>query len=144
LPKPNCTKPVIVPLFTILVVLLKIGGLISGLICRAPATARSDNAPMLPPLVRVASPPAESRMTPAAGRPKPPDPPVRPVCQPPITDPLDVMLMEAPPPVIAIIPLLNSPVVVIGPEEVTFMLPLPEAARIPTPFPPSAVMPGPV
>ena len=35
-----------------------------------PATARSDNAPMLPSLVRVAVPPVEPRITPAAGRPK--------------------------------------------------------------------------
>ena len=34
----------------------------------SPATARSDNAPMLPLLVRVAVPPVELRITPAAGR----------------------------------------------------------------------------
>ena len=38
-----------------------------------PATARSDSAPMLPLLVRVAVPPDEPRITPAAGRPKVPD-----------------------------------------------------------------------
>ena len=54
-PPVNCTKPVMVPLL---------------MTCGSPATARSDSAPMLPSLVRVAMPPVEFRMTPAAGRPK--------------------------------------------------------------------------
>ena len=71
---------------------------------------------MMPLLVRVPVPPDEFRMTPAAGRPKGPEPPVRPACQPPITDTPDAMLTATLPPVIATIPLLNSPVVLIGPE----------------------------
>src|SRR3954454_23237374 len=100
----------------------------------------------MPLLVRVPMPPVGFRMTPAAvaGRPKGPEQPVRPACQPPITDTPDAMLTAALPPVIATIPLLNSPVVLIGPVEVTLMLPPPEVARTPTPFPPSTVMPGPV
>ena len=59
LPPMNCTKPVMVPLLMMLVLLLRKNGL--------PATARSDSAPMLPLLVRVAVPPDEPRITPAAG-----------------------------------------------------------------------------
>ena len=111
------------------------------------ATARSDSAPMLPLLVRVAVPPDEPRITPAAGRPKAGPTLVRSACQPPITDTPDAMLTATLPPVIATIPLLNSPVVVIAPvpgKVITLMLPLPDCVRIPTPFPPSTVMPGPV
>src|SRR5262245_50144624 len=130
LPPVNCTKPVMVPLLVMVLLL-------------SPAIARSDNAPMLPLLISVAGPPVEFRVTPAAGRPNAGPTLVRSGCQPPITDPPDTMLMALPL-VVATIPLLNSPVDVIGPEEVTFMLPLPDCARIPTPFPPSVVMPGPV
>src|SRR6478736_10145208 len=89
----------------------------------SPATARSDKAPMLPSLVRVAVPPVEPRITPAAGRPKParvePTPSTS-GCQPPITDTpgatLTVTLLPgAPgagsPRLIALIPVLNCPVV---------------------------------
>ena len=71
LPPTSSTKPVMVPLLMMLVLLLvgkegvelrKEG---SGL-----ATARSDKAPMLPKLFRVAvPPPAEPRTTPVARRP---------------------------------------------------------------------------
>ena len=61
LPPTSCTKPVMVPLLMMLVLLLGKNGLL--------ATARSDSAPMLPLLVRVAVPPDEPRITPAAGRP---------------------------------------------------------------------------
>ena len=102
LPPVNCTKPVMVPLLMMPVVL------------GSPATARSDNAPMLPSLVRVAVPPVELRITPAAGRPKSVEPtPVRSACQPPITDTpgatLTVTLPRGPP--VALIPVLNCPVV---------------------------------
>ena len=41
-------------------------------------------------------------------------------------------------------PLPPEPFVVIGLVEPILMLPLPEVARIPVPFPPKVVMPGPV
>ena len=172
LPPPvNCTKPVIVPK------LLMTTG--------SPATARSESAPMLPKLFRVAVPPLEFRITPAAGRPKRPEPPVRPACQPPFTDPPGAMLTVAPSAPFATIPVLNCPVVVtfvaftstvpgvpvntgvarnslgklltklvasakmpiepepfvvIWPMDVTLMLPPPERAAMPMPFPPNVVM----
>ena len=98
---------------------------------------------MLPKLVRVVVPPVEFRMTPAAGRPRL-ETPVRSACQPPLTDPPGAMLTVTLPTPFAKIPLLNSPVVVIGPEEVTLMLPPLERAAMPMPFPPWVVMPGPV
>src|SRR5262249_44827388 len=204
LPLFNCTKPVIVPLLMMLVLLLLFSGL--------PATARSDNAPMLPSLVSVAVPLAELKITPAAGRPGRPSRPkgleptlVRSACQPPFTDP-PTLTVTSPPPV-ALIAVLNcpvvdtfialtctvlvvelaqmpcefapcveiapnvvtlmgppapggapkivaliilplsarmpsapEPVVVIGPTETTLMLPLPERAAMPMPFPPWVVM----
>ena len=99
LPPVNCTKPVMVPLL---------------MTCGLPATARSDSAPMLPLLVRVAMPPVEFRITPADGRPGRPkglEPtPVRRACQPPITDPPTDLTVTSPPPV-ALIAVLNCPVV---------------------------------
>jgi hypothetical protein len=62
LPPTSCTKPVMAPLLMMLVLLLGNSRLL--------ATARSDKAPMLPSLVRVAVPPFELRITPAAGRAK--------------------------------------------------------------------------
>src|SRR5215472_17006898 len=131
---------------------------------------------MVPLLVRVAVPLVEFRITPAAGRPKRSDPPVRPTCQPPFTDPPDAMLTITSCTAFATIPVLNCPVVkifvaftctvpvgvavntgvdrnslgdlaiklvlsakmptapeplvVIGPEEVTLMLPPPERAAV--------------
>src|SRR5262249_6778846 len=109
-PPVNCTKPVMRPLL---------------MTCGSPAIARSDNAPMLPLLVSVAGPPVEFRITPAAGRPNAGPTLLRAGCQPPITEPTHPMVMAFTP-VIATIPVLTSPVDVIGPEEVTFMLPLPD------------------
>ena len=100
-PAVNCTKPVMVPLLMMLALLLVTSGL--------PATARSDNAPMLPSLVRVAVPPVELRITPAAGRPKVGPTLVRSACQPPITDAPCGMLTVTPPPPVALIPVLNCP-----------------------------------
>src|SRR5215471_21190852 len=55
LPPANWTKPVIVPLL---------------MTCGSPAIARSDSAPILPPLVRIAVPPPFAlKKMPAAGRP---------------------------------------------------------------------------
>src|SRR5262249_53585003 len=109
----NCTKPVIVPLLMMLVLLLLFSGL--------PATARSDNAPMLPLLVSVAVPVSELKITPAAGRPGRPGRSSRPkgleptlvrsACQPPFTDPPGAMLTATSPPPVALIAVLNCPVV---------------------------------
>ena len=110
--------------------------------CGSPATARSDSAPMLPKLVRVAVPPAELKTTPAEGR--PPKFPVgseptlvRSACQPPITDPPDGMLtLTLPPPVplipglAALIPTLNCPGVDTF-VAVTCTLPVVELAQMP-------------
>ena len=57
-------------------------------------------------------PPVELRITPAAGRPRGGPTLVRSACQPPITDPPDGMLtVTSPPPAVALIPVLNCPVV---------------------------------
>jgi hypothetical protein len=181
LPPVNCTKPSIVPVL-----------MTSG----SPAIARSDNAPMKPLLVRV-EPPGELRKIPAACRPYVSPTPVRPACQPPFTDPAWTLTVTAPLPLVALIPVPNSPwastslfvvtftepvigvgtgfigwtsvsnpgllrsivpllsasmptafepfVVLIGPEEFTVMLPMPEErAVMPVPFPPEVVMPGPL
>src|SRR5262249_414879 len=122
LPPVSCTKPVMVPLLMMPVLLLGKSGLL--------ATARSDKAPMLPLLVRVALPPADPSTTPGEGRPpkfpKGAGPegsvptPARSACQPPITDPPGVMLTITLPPgapvagipvLVAFIPALNRPVV---------------------------------
>src|SRR5262245_61761152 len=120
---------------------------------------------MLPLLVRVAVPPVELRITPAAGNPKTGPTLVTSGCQPPMIDPPEGMLTVTLPPtvLIALIPALNCPVVdtlaafittgpvvelaqmpcasgpcvVIGAEESTVMLPPPnETAAMPMPPPP--------
>ena len=80
LPPLNCTKPVMVPLLMMLVLLLGRAD------CWRPRDRTS--APMLPSLVRVAVPPVELRITPAAGRAKSvlEPTPVTPACHPPFTD----------------------------------------------------------
>src|SRR6516162_1547873 len=79
------------------------------------ATARSDKAPMLPPsLVRVAVPPAEPRITPAAGRPKVGPTLVRSACQPPVTDPPDGMLTVTLLPPVPLIPVLTALIAVLN------------------------------
>ena len=89
----NCTKPVMVPSLLMMVLLLMTGG---GVL----ATARSDSAPMLPSLFRVAVPPVEFRITPAAGRAKSvlEPTPVTPACHPPFTDTPCVTLTVTLPP----------------------------------------------
>src|SRR6478735_8520570 len=67
---------------------------------------------MLPLLVRVAMPPVELRITPAAGRLNRPEPPVRLGCQPPLTDPPAAMLTITSSAPFATIPVLNCPLVV--------------------------------
>ena len=170
LPPTSCTKPVILPLLMMLVLLLEKNGLL--------ATARSDSAPMLPLLVRVAVPPDEPRITPAAGSPLTSPTLVRSACHPPITDPPDATLTATLPPAVALIAAPNCPmvstsvaltvtvagcgpvkknplsalipialepsVVLIGPKELMVILPPPEKAAMPLPFPPLVVMPGPV
>ena len=104
-PPVNCTKPVMVPLLMMLVLLLGKSGLL--------ATARSDKAPMLPSLVRVAVPPVEFRITPADGRLNQLTPALsRSACQPPITDPPGATLTVTFPFAVALIAVLNSPLVV--------------------------------
>ena len=125
-PPVNCTKPVMVPLL---------------MTCGSPATARSDNAPMLPLLVRVAVPPVELRITPAAGRPKKREPTlVRSACQPPITDAPCAMLTVTPPPPVALIPVLNCPVVETLLVALTCTVPVVEVAQIPCDLAPCVVI----
>src|SRR5262249_34872591 len=110
----SCTKPVMVPLLMMLVLLLvgKGEGLAgvakkegSGL-----ATARSDKAPMLPLLIRVAVPADEPRITPAADRPEVTPTLVTSGCQPPLINPPDGMLTVTPPlPPVALIAVPNCP-----------------------------------
>src|SRR5262245_59422540 len=105
--------------------------------CGSPATARSDSAPMLPSLVRVAVPPIELRITPAAGRPKVGPTLVRSVCQPPITDPPDGMLTVTLPPPVPLIPVLTALIAVLNCPLVDTLValtctgPVVEAAQMP-------------
>ena len=135
-PPVNCTKPVMVPLL---------------MTCGSPATARSDSAPMLPSLVRVAVPPAELRITPAAGRAKSvlEPTPVTPACHPPITDTPGATLTATLPPgvpvagtpvLIALIPVLNCPVVETLLVALTCTVPVVEAAQMPCASAPCVVI----
>ena len=133
-PPVNCTKPV-------MVLLLMTTG--------SPATARSDKAPMLPSLVRVAVPPFELRITPAAGRAKSvlEPTPVTPACHPPFTDtPCATLTATLPPGVpgspllIALIPVLNCPVVETLLNALTCTVPVVEAAQMPCAPAPSVVI----
>src|SRR4029077_9915414 len=128
----SCTKPVMVPLLMMLVLLLGKSGLL--------ATARSDKAPMLPLLVRVAGPPLEPRITPADGRPKVGPTLVRSGCHPPITNtPCATLTATLPPGVpvagspvlIALIPVLNCPVVETLLVALTCTVPVVDAAQMP-------------
>jgi hypothetical protein len=76
---------------------------------RTAGAARSDKAPMVAPLVRVAVPADEPRTTPAAGRPYVTPTLVRSACQPPITDPAWTLTVTLPLPLVALIPVPNSP-----------------------------------
>ena len=133
-PPVNCTKPVMVPLL---------------MTCGSPATARSDSAPMLPSLVRVAVPPVELRITPAAGRAKNvlEPTPVTPACHPPITDTPGATLTATLPPgvpgspvLIALIPVLNCPVVETLLIALTCTVPVVEAAQMPCASAPCVVI----
>ena len=133
-PPVNCTKPVMVPLL---------------MTCGSPATARSDSAPMLPSLVRVAVPPVELRITPAAGRAKSvlEPTPVTPACHPPITDTPCATLtatllpgVPGSPVLIALIPVLNCPVVETLLIALTSTVPVVEAAQMPCASAPCVVI----
>jgi hypothetical protein len=111
------------------------------------ATARSDKAPMLPSLVRVAVPPFELRITPAAGRAKNVLEPTPVSCHPPFTDtPCATLTATLPPGVpgspllIALIPVLNCPVVETLLSASTCTVPVVEAAQMPCATAPCVVI----
>src|SRR6516225_6435528 len=156
----SCTKPVMVPLLMMLVLLL-VGKEEVGLAKKEGsglATARSDKAPMLPLLVRVAvPPPTEPRTTPAADRPEVTPTLVTSGCQPPLINPPDGMVTVTPPlPPVALIAVPNSPWVdtllavtstgpvikVVG-RFCAVLRKVPLSARIPIALEPSALI-GPV
>ena len=104
---------------------------------------------MLPSLVRVAVPPVELRITPAAGRAKNvlEPTPVTPACHPPITDtPCATLTATLPPGVpgspllIALIPVLNCPVVETLLNALTCTVPVVEAAQMPCASAPCVVI----
>ncbi len=107
------------------------------------------SAPMLPSLFRVAVPPVELRITPAAGRAKSvlEPTPVTPACHPPITDtPCATLTATLPPGVpgspllIALIPVLNCPVVETLLSALTCTVPVVEAAQMPCASAPCVVI----